>query len=109
MLEGTARGQQRERASVFVFVRLHAREGQEHDVIAALERVAAPTREEPGCVAFNGFRSVRDPRLFYIHSAWADHAAFDRHAELPHTVEFIRLVDTLLDEPRAVARTLAIV
>jgi quinol monooxygenase YgiN len=31
------------------------------------------------------FRSIRDPRLFYIHSRWVDEAAFDTHAGLPHT------------------------
>jgi quinol monooxygenase YgiN len=43
--------------------------------------------------------------LFYIHSRWADEAAFQRHAELDHTVRFLKRVDALLDEPRNVART----
>jgi len=47
----------------YVFVRLHAREGQERGV------------------------------------------AFERHAELAHTVRFLGRVDVLLDEPRNVTRT----
>ncbi|HKN76448.1 MAG TPA: putative quinol monooxygenase [Candidatus Acidoferrum sp.] len=88
-----------------VFVRLHAREGEEGSVEEALREVAGPSREEAGCLSFHTFRSVRDRRLFYIHSRWADEAVFQRHAELEHTVRFLKRVDALLDEPRSVTRT----
>ncbi len=89
----------------YVFVRLHAREGQEGVVEEALREVTAPSRAEPGCLSFHTFRSMRDPRLFYIHSRWVDEAAFQLHAELPHTVRFLQRVDALLDQPRDVTRT----
>jgi quinol monooxygenase YgiN len=89
----------------FVFVKLHAREGQEMAVDDALREVMEPTRQEPGCLSFHLFRSVRDPRLFYIHSRWVDEAAFQRHGVLPHTERFLRNVDLLLDLPREVTRT----
>ena len=88
-----------------VFVRLHAREGEEGGVEEALREVAGPSREEGGCLSFQMFRSVRDRRLFYIHSRWADEAAFQRHAELEHTLRFLKRVDALLDEARSVTRT----
>lgn len=88
-----------------VFVRLHAREGEERGVEEALREVAGASREEGGCLSFQMFRSVRDRRLFYIHSRWVDEAAFQRHAELEHTVRFLKRVDALLDEPRNVTRT----
>ncbi len=88
-----------------VFVRLHAREGEESGVMEALREISGPSREEAGCLSFEMFRSVRDPRLFYIHSRWADEAAFQRHAELAHTVRFLKKVDALLDESRNVSRT----
>jgi quinol monooxygenase YgiN len=34
-----------------------------------------------------------------------DEAAFQKHAELPHTVRFLERVDALLDQPRDVTRT----
>jgi hypothetical protein len=43
--------------------------------------------------------TVGDHRLFYIHSRWVDEAAFDKHADLPHTVEFLRQVERLIDQP----------
>ena len=89
----------------FVFVRLQARAGEESAVEEAMREVMGPTREEPGCLSFHLFRSVRETRLFYIHSKWADGAAFQKHAELPHTKRFLEKVDALLEEPRQVART----
>ncbi len=89
----------------YVFVRLHAREGEESAVEEALREVTGPSREEAGCLSFHTFRSMRDPRLFFIHSRWVDAAAFQRHAELPHTVRFLERVDALLDQPRDVTRT----
>ena len=89
----------------YVFVRLHAREGEENAVEEALREVTGPSRQEPGCLSFHTFRSMRDRRLFYIHSRWVDEAAFQAHAELPHTVRFLKRVDALLDQPRDVTRT----
>jgi quinol monooxygenase YgiN len=89
----------------YVFVRLHAREGQESAVEEALREVTGPSREEGGCLSFHTFRSMRDRRLFFIHSRWMDEAAFQKHAELLHTVRFLKRVDALLDQPRDVTRT----
>ena len=89
----------------YVFVRLHAREGQESAVEEALRGVTGPSREEAGCLSFHTFRSMRDRRLFYIHSRWVDEAAFQAHAELPHTLRFLKRVDALLDQHRDVTRT----
>jgi len=92
-----------------VFVRLHAREGEERAVEEALREVMGPSRAEPGCLDFHLFRSMRDPRLFFIHSRWLDEVAFQHHAVLPHTEHFLKKVDVLLDQPREVSRTQMIV
>jgi quinol monooxygenase YgiN len=90
---------------LFVFARFHARPGQERAVDEAMLEGLAPARAEPGCVSIHHFRSVRDPRLFFIHSVWKDEAAFEIHAELPHTVRFIERVTPLIDHPLDVNRT----
>lgn len=89
----------------YTFVRLLARAGEESAVEEALREVMGPTREEQGCLSFHLFRSVRERRLFYIHSIWKDEATFQKHAELPHTKRFLERVDVLLEQPREVART----
>ncbi len=90
---------------VFIFARFHARAGNEAAVADALLEVAAASREEPGCVSLQDFQSLRDPQLFYVHSRWKDEAAFENHAQLPHTVRFIERVEPLIDHPLDVART----
>jgi quinol monooxygenase YgiN len=84
---------------VFVFARLHARPGKRDEVHQAMFEVQLPTRNEPGCLAYGAFQSVRDPDEFYIHSRWQDTVAFDLHTELPHTIRFIQTVEPLLDHP----------
>jgi len=84
---------------VFVFARLHARLGKRNDVYQAMFEVQGPTRKEPGCLSYGAFHSIRDPDEFYIHTRWADRAAFERHAELPHTMRFVEAVEQLLDHP----------
>jgi quinol monooxygenase YgiN len=90
---------------LYGFVRLHARKGEENAVEEALREVALASREEAGCVSIHAFRSMRDRRLFFIHSRWVDEAAFQVHGKLPHTVRFLERVDALLDQAREVART----
>lgn len=84
---------------MFVFARLHALPGKDREVHQAMFEVQGPTRKEPGCLSYGAFRSIRDPDEFYIHSCWKDMAAFERHAELPHTVQFVETVEPLLDHP----------
>ncbi|MGH7306616.1 MAG: putative quinol monooxygenase, partial [Candidatus Rokuibacteriota bacterium] len=51
------------------------------------------------------FQSIRDPQLFFVHSRWKDEAAFEHHAQLPHTVRFLERVARLIDHRLDVART----
>jgi len=84
---------------LFIFARFHAREGHEAAVAAVLRAQIQRAREEPGCLGIQAFRSIRDPRLFYIHSHWTDERAFELHAELPNTVQFMARIETLIDHP----------
>lgn len=93
---------------LYIFTRFHARVGCEPDVERALTNVLEPSRAEAGCLAIHAFRSIRDDRLFYIHSTWQDEAAFDRHAELPHTLRFVDEVTPLIDHPVQAIRTVRI-
>jgi quinol monooxygenase YgiN len=89
---------------LFIFARFHAREGQEAAVADALHEVSGPSREEPGCLFLSAYRSIREPRLFFIHSRWRDEAAFDLHVKLAHTVRFLEKVQTLIDHPLDINR-----
>jgi len=90
---------------LYIFARFHAASGQSDAVAAALAQVASPTREEPGCLDYRVFRSALDPGLFFVQSRWIDEAAFNRHADLPHTVTFISTVEKLIDHPLDITRS----
>jgi quinol monooxygenase YgiN len=94
---------------LYIVGRFHALPGKEDAVAAAFRKVAGPTRAEAGCRGYQQLRSTQDPTLFYIYSQWEDEAAFDRHAELPHTVEFLRSVEPLIRHQLDVARALPLV
>jgi quinol monooxygenase YgiN len=89
---------------LFIFARFHARPGNERAVEETLRDVVGPSREEAGCLGIQAFRAIREPRLFYVHSRWVDEAAFDHHAGLPHTVQFVERVQALIDHPLEVTR-----
>jgi len=89
---------------LFIFARFHAVDGQESAVASAIHATVTASHEEPGCLAIDGFRSTRDPRLFYIHSRWVAESAFDLHATLPHTVRFLEQVQPLIDHKLDVTR-----
>jgi quinol monooxygenase YgiN len=82
---------------LFIFAWFHARAGQETGVESTLRKVIAPTRQESGCLSIHAFRSIRDARLFYIHSRWVDEAAFDNHVGQQYTKQFVEEVEPLVD------------
>lgn len=90
---------------LYSFVRFHLLPGQEAAFESALQQVLAASRQELGCIEIHGYRSLRDPQLYYIHSRWHAESAFDLQATLPHTLHFIQTVQPLLDHPLEATRT----
>ena len=88
---------------LFLFARFHARQGCESALREAIQTVAGPTRLEPGCLSYEAFQSVRVQGEFYVHSRWRDKAAFELHASLPYTVQFVSTVEALIDHPFSVS------
>jgi len=88
-----------------IIARFRARQGQEASVAQAISEVALPTKAEPDCKYYGAYRSMREPALFFIVSRWSDEAAFERHAQLPHTVKFLERVEALIDHPLDISRT----
>lgn len=61
-----------------------------------LLRVVPPSRAEPGCLSIHAFESLHEPPEFAIHSEWIDEAAFEKHAQMPHTVRFVEAAEKVL-------------
>jgi quinol monooxygenase YgiN len=85
--------------SVHCFVRLEPRPGKEMEFREKVLQVVEATRAEIGCLGIHVFESLREPFVFAIHSEWVDEAAFELHAQLPHTVRFLGAAEKLLTHP----------
>ena len=85
--------------SVHFIVSLEPQPGREAEFRVALRQVLEPTRAEPGCLSIRAFESIREPLVFTIHSEWMDEAAFDHHAQLPHTLRFLGAAEQCLTHP----------
>ena len=81
---------------VHFFVQFEPAPGREAEFRQELLKIEGPSRSEAGCVALDLFESLREPARFAIHSVWTDEAAFERHAQLPHTVQFVKAAEKLL-------------
>ena len=89
---------------LYIFGRFLVLDGKESVFEEALRDVVTLTRAEAGCLEVHGYRSVRNARLYYLHSRWKDVEVFEAHAKLPHTENFLERVAGLLEEPRDVKR-----
>ena len=71
-----------------VIARWTAKPGNEEAVAASLEKLAASSREESGCVKYLANRSLEDPRAFLLYEEYTDEAAYRAHAESEHFGRF---------------------
>ncbi|PNU04705.1 putative quinol monooxygenase [Novosphingobium guangzhouense] len=51
---------------------------------AAMGRVIAASRAEPGCLDYIYAEDILEPGLFRVIERWTDRAALSRHFEMPH-------------------------
>lgn len=60
---------------------------------AALQQLAAATRDEEGCVAYDVFESAAAPGTFVTVERWVDQAAMDAHMQTPHVAAAFAAAD----------------
>lgn len=67
-----------------VLAKWTARGGEEERVRDALAKLIAPSRAEPGCIAYQPLRQIDDPSVFIIYEHYVDAAAYDAHSATRH-------------------------
>lgn len=70
-----------------VTVKWTAKEGEEQAVAAAIGKMVAPSRAEPGVLFYQPHRDPEDPRVFYFYEQYRDAAAYEAHASSQHFQE----------------------
>jgi quinol monooxygenase YgiN len=61
-----------------------AKEGEEANVRAALERMYEPSNAEEGCLQWQPHVDPENPRVFLVYEQYVDAAALDAHAASDH-------------------------
>lgn len=65
-------------------VHMEAATGREEDLARELRALVAPTRQEPGCLAYELHFDPESPGRFMFYEKFADQAALDAHVGSAH-------------------------
>jgi quinol monooxygenase YgiN len=66
------------------------------DLSRRLARLAAASRDEPGCRGYRFTCDVEDPTLFSSFEMWDDRAAHDAHMAAPHVLALLDVLGDLV-------------
>jgi quinol monooxygenase YgiN len=64
-----------------------------------LRRMAAQTREEPGCLTYDIHQSSADSELFFVYQIWQDETMFQAHCWQDYTLAFRNAAPEFLEGP----------
>jgi quinol monooxygenase YgiN len=87
------------KSDLIVLASAKAKPGKEKDLERALRDVAAPTRAQPGSVAFSLYRSIDDPTVIVGVERWESAAEHDRHLHGAHVQRLMSAMANILAEP----------
>ena len=73
-----------------VIAHYRAQPGREQQVRAALGQMVAPTRAEPGNLAYEVCADPADPAVFALFEKYVDAGGFTAHTETPHFEKYLR-------------------
>jgi autoinducer 2-degrading protein len=85
-----------------------AKRGEEDAVLDLLQRAAAASRQEPGCLLFLIHRSPEDAGTFFLYEQFASEEAFTAHTESAHFKELVLgdAVNRLAERRREIFETI---
>jgi len=90
--------------SVSVVVRVVARSETVAEIGAIVQRLAARSRQEDGCISYDVLQDVSRPELFLLVEEWTSVSALDAHNKTAHFFEAVGKSQPLLAEPFVVSR-----
>lgn len=79
-----------------IMARITSRPDTADQLSEVLHALVAPTRREPGCIAYELFQNQDNPVEFVTVESWADQAAADAHLGTPHIAEAFAKAGVLL-------------
>lgn len=80
---------------------MRAKQGMADELGDWLNRLAEPSRSEPGCINYDVHRSLDEPDVWCVYENWRSKQDLDTHFETPHMREFVdaapRMIHGVLD------------
>lgn len=76
-------------AHIILNVHLEAVPGREQELETQLRALLIPTRNEPGCVAYELHRDPENHGKFMFYERFENQAALDAHLNSPHFKKFL--------------------
>lgn len=89
--------------TITVTAHIQARAGREAEAEQVLQALIAPTRTEPGCMAYDLFTMPEKPGCYLFIETWQSQEHLDRHLQQNHVQAFISRSGELLAEPLQVS------
>jgi quinol monooxygenase YgiN len=65
------------------------------------ENARASVANEPGCLQFDVVRMQDSPTRLFLYEVYADHAAFEAHAKMPHVAAFFAQAKPMIASQKA--------
>ena len=95
---------------VTVIAAIKVKAGSEERALALLSSIVAPTREEPGCLAYDLHQSITDPAEFMFYERWSSDEALLAHSQstLPHRLALREQLGSLVAGAPSVTRWRAV-
>ncbi|WP_432720727.1 putative quinol monooxygenase [Jeongeupia wiesaeckerbachi] len=85
--------------TIHIVAKLTAKPGQKEQVRRQALSMVAPSRAEPGCLAYQVYVDPHDDASWVVIEEWADQAAFEAHLSSPHLMAAQAAAETLLACP----------
>ena len=76
---------------------VRAKPGQTQELGRRMAGLLAPTRAEPGCLAYDLYQSTEDPAVWVFIERWHDVNALKVHVQAAHFQAFLSHADDVLD------------
>ena len=67
-------------------------------------KMAAATKREAGCIAYDFYADLADANRFHVYEEWESDEALQAHFQTPHMAEFQQALPDLIASPPNITR-----
>ena len=84
---------------IHVLARITVQPDSADQALAILRKLAAQSRQEPGCISYQLYQQTRQSHVFQTVEQWRDQASVDAHMSTPHVAAAIAAAGPLFAAP----------